>query len=149
MSTRLLVSDSTPLLARHCSSAYRNGPAVLPVVQSLSLTDFATTQWVDFTPASFELDHCRRLAFTLIVILQLRKQKIVHRESSSDIYEKWTNEETQIRDVEILEDKVNDIWEEFLTQYHSPQELHDVLWAEFPLAQDSLSMTKGAELHMC
>jgi hypothetical protein len=119
------------------------------VVQSLSLTDLATTHWVDFTPASFELDHCRRLAFTLIVILQLRKQKIVHKEQGSDIYEKWTNEETRVRDVEILEEKVNDIWEEFLTQYHSPQELYDVLWAEFPLAQDTSSMTKGVWLHMC
>ncbi|XP_006454487.1 hypothetical protein AGABI2DRAFT_114242 [Agaricus bisporus var. bisporus H97] len=143
MSThRRLVSESTPLLPTPHSSADQNGPAVLPVVQSLSLTDLSTANCEDFTPASFELDHCRRLAFALVVILQLRKQKIAHRERNSDIYEKWTNEEARCRDVEILEEKVNDIWEEFLTQYHSPQELYDILWTEFPLTQDTSSMTK-------
>lgn len=118
-----------------------------PVVLSLDTADLAHLRWEDLTPQplppSLEMDPCRRVAFALIVLLQLRKQKINWNGKYSDIYEQWTEEDIRTRDVEILEEKVNELWENFLAQYHGPLEIYDVLWSTFPLVENELASTRG------
>lgn len=148
MNTHHLALESTPLLPVQNSSEDPDAAPILPVVQSLDVTDLSHIRWEDLSPrpipASLELDQCKRLAFALIVLLQLRKQKIAWNRNSSDIYEQWTEEEARFRDVEIVEEKVSELWENFLAQYHGPQEIYDVLWTPFPLKQGKLATIKGA-----
>ncbi|KAF9443715.1 hypothetical protein P691DRAFT_678948 [Macrolepiota fuliginosa MF-IS2] len=131
------ISETTPLLPVQYSSDDVYAAPITPVVRSLDTADLAHLRWEDLTPsplpASLELDHCKRLAFALIVLFQLRRQKITSNGKNLDVYEQWTDEEARTRDVETLEEKVNELWENFLAQYHGPQELYDVLWSQFPL----------------
>ncbi|KAJ3564256.1 hypothetical protein NP233_g8413 [Leucocoprinus birnbaumii] len=105
------------------------------MVQGLETVDLTHLGWEDLTPrplpASLELDQCKRLAFALVVLLELRKQKIAWGGGYPDAYEQWTEEEARARSVEILEEKLSELWENFLAQYHGPRDLHDVLWTPF------------------
>jgi hypothetical protein len=141
-----LASEASPLLVRHYSDNFSAAP-VTPVVQALDIADLTHLRWEDLIPrpipASLELDQCKRLAFALIVLLQLRKQKIAWRGRYPDAYEQWTEEEARTRDVETLEEKLSELWENFLAQYHGPRELYDVLWTQFPLDQGRPSSIRG------
>ncbi|KAF5356073.1 hypothetical protein D9756_003927 [Leucocoprinus leucothites] len=134
-----VVSETSRLLPSHNSEDDLDIAPVTPVVQSLEIADLTHLRWEDLTPrplpASLEVDQCKRLAFALIVLLQLRKQKIAWGGGYPDAYEQWTEEEARARDVETLEEKMSELWENFLAQYHGPRELHDVLWTQFLLEQ--------------
>ncbi|KXN89853.1 hypothetical protein AN958_04857 [Leucoagaricus sp. SymC.cos] len=138
-----LVSETTPLLPVQHSSDDFDAALVIPVVQALETADLSHIRWEDLTPrpipASLELDQCKRLAFALIVLLQLRRQRIAWDGRYPDAYEQWTEEEARTRDVETLEEKLSELWENFLAQYHGSRELYDVLWTQFPLKQGQLS----------
>lgn len=142
-----LASETTPLLPVQQHSDDLDAVPVAPVVHSIDTTDLAHIRWEDLTPqpipASLELDQCKRLAFALIVLLQLRRQKITWNGKIPDVYEQWTEDKVRLKDVEALEEKVSELWENFLAQYHGPRELYDVLWSPFPLVLGKTATIRG------
>jgi hypothetical protein len=141
------VSETSPLLPVQRSSDDFDDAIVTPVVNALENADYAHLRWEDLTPrpvpAILELDQSKQLAFAFIVLLQLRRQKIAWNPKSLDAYEQWTEEDVRTRDVDTLEEKVSELWENFLAQYHGPRELYDVFWTQFSLCRGKPATIRG------
>lgn len=143
-------SEASPLLPARNPSDYLNTFPIFPLVEALETTNFIHLRWQDLIPrtvsASFDTEPCKSLAFALIVLLELRKRQIAWKgQYPANSYEQWTEEEAHARDVEILEDKMSEFWETFLTQYRSSSDLHDVLWTPFLLKKDKSRTIRGVK----
>ena len=143
-------SEASPLLPARNPSDYLNTFPIFPLVEALEATNFIHLRWQDLIPrtvsVSFDTEPCKSLAFALIVLLELRKRQIAWKgQYPTNSYGQWTEEEARARDVEILEDKMSEFWETFLTQYRSSSDLHDVLWTPFLLKKDKSRTIRGVK----
>jgi len=150
MSNWFMLSGSSPLLPIGDPLDQVNTFPVFPQVQALESTNFNRLQWQNLIPraasASFGMEPCKGLAFALIVLLQLRKRQIAWKgQYPNNCYRQWTEEAPRARNVEILEDKMSELWESFLTQHRGPLHLHDVLWTPFLLKQGKSRTLRGVD----
>ena len=145
MSSRFAISETSPLLPADDPSEHVDALPIFPLVQALEATNFVHLQWQDLIPRnSFGMEPCKGLASALIVLLQLRKCQIAWKGQYPDnVYGQWTEEEARARNVEILEEKMSELWESFLTQHRGPLDLHDVLWTPFLLKQGRSRTIRG------
>jgi len=150
MSNWFMLSGSSPLLPIGDPLDQVNTFPIFPQVQALESTNFNRLQWQNLIPraasASFGMEPCKGLAFALIVLLQLRKRQIAWKgQYPNNCYRQWTEEAPRARNVEILEDKMSELWESFLTQHRGPLDLHDVLWTPFLLKQGKSRTLRGVD----
>jgi len=145
MSSRFTLSETSPLLPADDPLEHVDALPIFPLVQALEATNFVHLQWQDLIPRnSFGMEPCKGLASALIVLLQLRKCQIAWKGQYPDnVYGQWTEEEARARNVEILEEKMSELWESFLTQHRGPLDLHDVLWTPFLLKQGRSRTIRG------
>jgi len=148
MSSRFTQSEASPLLPADDPLDQVEPPPISPLVQALETTNFVHLQWQDLAPQnSVGMEPCKGLALALIVLLQVRKRQIAWKgQYPGDVYGQWTEEEARARNVEILEEKMSELWESFLTQHRGPLDLHDVLWTPFLLKQGRSRTIRGADV---
>lgn len=142
MSSWFTLSEASPLLP---AGDPLEQVDALPTVEALETTNFVHLQWQDLVPqSSFGMEPCKDLAFALIVLLRLRRRQIAWKgQYPENVYRQWTEEEARARNVEILEEKMSELWESFLTQHRGPLDLHDVLWTPFLLKQGKSRTIRG------
>jgi len=150
MSNWFMLSEFSPLLPIGDPLDQVNTFPILPQVRALETTNFNRLQWQNLIPrtasASFGMEPCKGLAFALIVLLQLRKRQIAWKgQYPNNCYRQWTEEEPRARNVEILEDKMSELWESFLAQHRGSLDFHDVLWTPFLLEQGKSRTLRGVD----
>jgi len=93
-------------------------------------------------------DPSTKMAFTLTVLLQLRRTKL-QSSDSLDAYDRWFRKTHDTDGVEALENRIIFLWAQFLEQCPGIREIEAVLWTRIPLEESMLRVVRGLSLSCC
>lgn len=88
-----------------------------------------------------------RIAFSLCALLYLRSY--LHEASlrGRDVWALWRRECRNAASVHAADSLLGQVWERFLTEEGSSEDVRDVLWSAYPLYPDSTQSMRGKQLH--
>jgi len=142
--------ESTPLLV------HRNGRATpesaLPYIsdgisraESLGLSSADLTLEVICPP---ELSSSASWGYALVVLLDCRDSALEHHNAASvgnDIWDEYNQGNTRANHVKLLEEVIDRIWQEFLQEYRTTEEIQAALWTDFPCREGSSESLRGKD----
>ena len=141
-------TEATPLLqtprtSRHASILLNTLPIVDPIVDQLFVDIYSSTdlldnllisdpppEWCPDTLVSIS----RKSALVLVVLLRLLgRQQERSSKSSSNTWEQWSVEQEAIRISEAVHTTVLGVWNNFINEYRTTEDIEELLWSAFPL----------------
>ncbi|TFK30620.1 hypothetical protein FA15DRAFT_662627 [Coprinopsis marcescibilis] len=75
-----------------------------------------------------------RVAYSLALLLHLRAARLESQAGEQDVYSRWSHKVTCESEVESLDRHLQNIWNAFLANYQSEEDIDCVLWSSFPAA---------------
>lgn len=136
------IGEHTPLLDTVDDA--QNFPAISPALARLSISgqEIPTDDLLPYPLA----DQATEMAFTLVVLLQLRHVRMQSFNSAS-AYERWFQNNINAESIEALEKQILRFWSQFLDQYRDIREIETVLWTQFPMELGSSRLIRGSSLY--
>jgi hypothetical protein len=140
------LTETTPLMPQrpvvHSQNLPSSLPSLSPVVNHVRLHGI---QAVDEDPSLFALTHPASLAqqtsFKIIVLSQLYILiKVPQTDVNADVWELWARDRRPSFDAEDLEQRIVNVWEEFLEVSKSTGEIEECLWSPF-VQEEGKSLT--------
>lgn len=117
-------------------------PLVEPVILRVLSKGIAACTDSDLCPTQLN-SRAEETAFSLIVLLYARNNASYKKRSRQDVLERWHAEQQQVQDLHILDQRVIDIWNTFLSQCHSDDEIEVALWTSFPYEKPGYYSKRG------
>ena len=102
-------------------------PIVAPVVARFQPLDLSRLAATNFVPSSLS-KHTHKVAFTLVILLQLYIAEKVKARSTRDVWDYWTSTKTAAQNLEQLEAKILDTWDSFLRDIFNLQGISYILF---------------------
>lgn len=153
-------TEATPLLqtpraSRNDSIPLNAPPVVDPIVDQLYSEICSSTtlldnllisefdpppQWCPDTLVSI----AQKSALILVVLLRLlEKQQERSSNSSSNTWEQWSAEQEGIRISEAVHNTVLGVWNNFINEYRTTEDIEELLWLAFPLDTEVRTLIRG------
>lgn len=138
-------SETTALLpARPSQSVPEHPPLPLvePVILRVLSKGITSCTDVDLCPTQLN-SRAEDIAFSLIVLLYARNNASYKNRSRQDVLEHWHAEQQQVQDLHSLDQRVYSLWNTFLSQCHSEDEIEVALWTAFPYEKPGYYSKRG------
>ncbi|KAJ8469144.1 hypothetical protein ONZ45_g16994 [Pleurotus djamor] len=126
-------TEVTALLTRARSPDVDYVPSISPTLAHVASLDVQHITQDDLCPHDLaDAPPEVRLAYTLIVLLQLREHRIHKRPRTDNLWRLWKELDENETDVDLLDTHIANAWTHFLNEYHNAVEIEDALWIGFP-----------------
>ncbi|KAJ7743167.1 hypothetical protein B0H16DRAFT_1015877 [Mycena metata] len=136
----MLISETTPLLSQPLATSFPNiSDAVARLGEHVDRVSIA-----DICPGETG-DVCGETAFYLVVLLQLRAQKLKPK-ALSDVWNQWTETALNESDIQQLNERIINAWVLFLDEYRTTAEIEQVLWTSFLISDHSARRVRVVDL---
>lgn len=83
------------------------------------------------------------VAYSLVMVLQLRHSRITSTPPALDVYSKWSHAQAARTDRDDLERLAQELWARLLLEYRSDQDIDCVLWTPFEKGDGSARKLRG------
>lgn len=133
-----LSDETTPLLIRTTRL-----PSLAPTIARIRDLQVDQIHVEGLYPGQPLDDNSIQVAFTLAVLLELRRMKLKP-SAEPDLYQAWHAKKLNGRDAQTLEKQITDIWVLHLTEYRSTHDIEAVLWTVFPTEDGESESHRGA-----
>nr|GAT55066.1 predicted protein [Mycena chlorophos] len=91
------------------------------------------------------LDICNATAFRLAVLLQLRTYKLRRKTSVDDVWTRYTDSTSRLHDIQQIEGQIRVVFDEFIAEHRTTQEIERVLWSPFSISAHSSKQLRVAD----
>ncbi|KAF8649806.1 hypothetical protein AX16_005571 [Volvariella volvacea WC 439] len=122
-------TETTPLLGRRITTNHALPPITPDFIERIRNSDFDVLPMSNLCP--HPLNTPLSTAYTLNVFLELRRIEIMDCTIPAD-YDHWRRSDLAKDNIEKIEVRILQLWEDFLGRYRGIDEIQQVLLAEFP-----------------
>lgn len=136
----------SPVAAQQNSTLYY----IEPVIASVRAKGVAACTIADWCPHRLA-SRTKEIAFALIVLLKLRKSISNVQIASGDVWVQWSEAEWDSALTSELDGQIVHLWNEYVKDDRTEEEIEEVLWAEFPMSYQDRRILRGefgVRLHM-
>lgn len=146
-------TERTPLLRRSTRRTTRNLspdspadtpglPHIGPFVAEMRPEDVHKYSIDNLYPPTIQ-SHSSRVAFSLCALLYFRKYLRDTSSQGRDIWVRWRQEQQHTAALQVVDERIEQVWTQFIADDGSPAELSDVLWTTYPIFPDSRKTVRG------
>ncbi|GBE78265.1 hypothetical protein SCP_0111480 [Sparassis crispa] len=137
-------SERTALLANINAPPHLDAfeyPPIEPVILQITAKGISSCGSSDWCPNPLS-SLAVQTAFSLVVLLELRKIVSSGASRSQQIWEQWSQEQEDAETLQYLDHHVLSVWSEFLSEERSAEEIESALWQPFPVRHESLRLLR-------
>ena len=147
-------TESTPLILRrstvHTQHPSHSLPPLTPVVNRIRHHGIQSVDEDSSIFPSHPASLSQHIAFKMIVFSQLYiLAKTLSMGVRTDVWEQWSGERAASLDAEDLQQRIINVWEEFLEFSRSTREIEECLWSPFTLEEDKFQTVRGMSPISC
>ncbi|KAF9270405.1 hypothetical protein L218DRAFT_32568 [Marasmius fiardii PR-910] len=121
-------------------------PVIFPTLRqlnSLSNDDLEHAYSSDILHPSQLSEGPMAVAFALIVLLAHRSERFYDETPPYSPWDRWTQENEAKRELAVIENNIQSLWDEFLSSYRSPKDIESALWTPFFCEEDHNQRVRG------